>query len=117
MSVTAEPERGRNAESWPSHGDGDSDTVVDRRTFLHLPDPRAVAREAWSAVLEFGMKAVPVFVAITFAASLLIESEDRRARVVSVRWTATRTDRQAAAAIALGLCLAWVGRAIASTLR
>jgi len=48
-----------------------STAVVDRRTFLQVPAPRAVAREAWSAIREFATKAVPVFVAITFAASLL----------------------------------------------
>ena len=48
-----------------------STTVVDRRTFLHAPDPRAVAREAWTAIREFATKAIPVFVAITVAASLL----------------------------------------------
>ena len=50
-----------------------STTVVDRRTFLQRPDPRAVAREAWSALREFFVKALPVFVLITFVAALLDE--------------------------------------------
>ncbi len=50
-----------------------SHTVIDRRTFLHRPDPRAVAREAWSALREFLVKALPVFVLITFVAALLEE--------------------------------------------
>ncbi len=48
-----------------------STTVIDRRTFLQWPDPRAVAREAWSALREFFVKALPVFVVITFVAALL----------------------------------------------
>lgn len=48
-----------------------STTVVDRRTFLQWPDPKAVAREAWSALREFFMKALPVFVVITFVAAAL----------------------------------------------
>ncbi|CAI49862.1 FeoB family transport protein [Natronomonas pharaonis DSM 2160] len=51
-----------------------SQTVIDRRTFLSRPDARAVAREAWSALREFFFKALPVFVVITFAAALLDES-------------------------------------------
>ncbi len=51
-----------------------SSTVVDRRTFLQWPDPRAVAREAWSALREFFVKALPVFVLITFVAALLDEA-------------------------------------------
>ena len=50
-----------------------SHTVIDRRTFLNWPDPRAVAREAWSALREFFVKALPVFVVITFIAALLDE--------------------------------------------
>ncbi len=50
-----------------------SHTVIDRRTFLNWPDPRAVAREAWSALREFVVKALPVFVVITFVAALLDE--------------------------------------------
>ena len=50
-----------------------SHTVIDRRTFLDRPDPRAVAREAWSALREFFVKALPVFVVITFVAALLDE--------------------------------------------
>ncbi len=50
-----------------------SHTVIDRRTFLNWPDPRAVAREAWSALREFIVKALPVFVVITFVAALLDE--------------------------------------------
>jgi len=50
-----------------------STTVVDRRTFLQRPNPRAVAREAWSALREFFVKALPVFVLITFVAALLDE--------------------------------------------
>lgn len=48
-----------------------STTVVDRRTFLSWPDPKAVAREAWSAIREFFVKALPVFVVITFVAAAL----------------------------------------------
>ncbi|MFP8952396.1 nucleoside recognition domain-containing protein [Natrialbaceae archaeon A-arb3/5] len=48
-----------------------SSTVIDRRTFLQRPDPRAVAREAWSAMREFLVKALPIFVLITFVAALL----------------------------------------------
>ena len=48
-----------------------STTVIDRRTFLQWPDPRAVAREAWSALREFVVKALPIFVLITFVAALL----------------------------------------------
>jgi Fe2+ transport system protein B len=48
-----------------------STTVVDRRTFLSWPDPKAVAREAWSAIREFFAKALPVFVVITFVAAAL----------------------------------------------
>lgn len=50
-----------------------SHSVIDRRTFLNWPDPRAVAREAWSALREFVVKALPVFVVITFVAALLDE--------------------------------------------
>ena len=46
-------------------------TVIERRTFLNWPDPRAVVREAWSALREFLVKALPVFVGITFLAALL----------------------------------------------
>ncbi|MDR9382642.1 MAG: ferrous iron transporter B, partial [Natronomonas sp.] len=46
-------------------------TMVDRRTFLQWPDPRAVAREAWSALREFFVKALPIFVVITFVAAAL----------------------------------------------
>ncbi|RQG99350.1 nucleoside recognition domain-containing protein [Natrarchaeobius oligotrophus] len=48
-----------------------SSTVVDRRTFLQRPDPRAVAREAWSALREFVLKALPIFALITFVAAAL----------------------------------------------
>ena len=48
-----------------------STTVIDRRTFLNWPDPKAVAREAWSALREFFVKALPVFVVITFVAAAL----------------------------------------------
>ena len=48
-----------------------STTVVDRRTFLQWPDPKAVAREAWTALREFFAKALPVFVVITFVAAIL----------------------------------------------
>ena len=48
-----------------------SETVIDRRTFLQRPDPRAVAREAWSALREFFVKALPIFVLITFVAAIL----------------------------------------------
>ncbi len=51
----------------------ESHTVIDRRTFLSWPDLRAVAREAWSALREFVLKALPVFVLITFVAALLDE--------------------------------------------
>jgi ferrous iron transport protein B len=44
---------------------------IDRRNFLSLPDPRAIGREAWSALREFFLKALPVFVLITFVAALL----------------------------------------------
>ncbi len=50
-----------------------SEPMIDRRTFLQWPDPRAVAREAWSALREFVVKAVPVFVLITFVAAALDE--------------------------------------------
>ncbi|RQG90932.1 nucleoside recognition domain-containing protein [Natrarchaeobius chitinivorans] len=50
-----------------------SHTVIDRRTFLSWPDPRAVARETWSALREFVVKALPVFVVITVVAALLDE--------------------------------------------
>ena len=49
----------------------ESTTVIDRRTFLEWPDLRAVAREAWSALREFFLKALPIFVLITFIAALL----------------------------------------------
>ncbi|MDR9430634.1 MAG: ferrous iron transporter B [Natronomonas sp.] len=49
----------------------ESTTMVDRRTFLQWPDPRAVAREAWSALREFFVKALPIFVVITFVAAAL----------------------------------------------
>lgn len=48
-----------------------SETVVDRRTFLQRPDPVAVTREAWSASREFFVTALPVFAAITIVAALL----------------------------------------------
>jgi Fe2+ transport system protein B len=48
-----------------------STTIVDRRTFLTWPDPKAVAREAYSALREFFVKALPVFVVITFVAAAL----------------------------------------------
>ncbi|MFA9427788.1 nucleoside recognition domain-containing protein [Natronorubrum sp. A-ect3] len=48
-----------------------SSTVIDRRTFLQWPAPKAVAREAWSALREFFVKALPVFVLITFVAAVL----------------------------------------------
>ena len=48
-----------------------STTVVDRRTFLSWPDPKAVAREAYSALREFFVKALPIFVVITFVAAAL----------------------------------------------
>lgn len=48
-----------------------SATVIDRRTFLQWPDPKAVAREAWSALREFFVKALPVFVVITVVAAAL----------------------------------------------
>ena len=48
-----------------------STIVVDRRTFLQWPDPTAVAREAWNALREFFMKALPVSVVITFVAAAL----------------------------------------------
>ncbi len=48
-----------------------SSSVIDRRTFLQRPAPRAVAREAWSALREFFLKALPIFVGITFVAALL----------------------------------------------
>jgi len=54
------PPEARNAE-----------TVIERRTFLNWPDPRAVAREGWSALREFFAKALPVFVVITFVAAIL----------------------------------------------
>ncbi len=49
----------------------ESTTMIDRRTFLQWPDPKAVAREAWSALREFFVKALPIFVVITFVAALL----------------------------------------------
>ncbi len=61
VAVIAPPEA-RNAE-----------TVIDRRTFLQRPSPKAVAREAWSALREFFVKALPVFVLITFVAAALDE--------------------------------------------
>ncbi len=48
----------------------ESTTMIDRRTFLQWPDPKAVAREAWSALREFFVKALPIFVGITFVAAL-----------------------------------------------
>lgn len=48
-----------------------STTVVDRRTVLSWPDPKAVAREAYSALREFFVKALPIFVVITFVAAAL----------------------------------------------
>ncbi|XVH31109.1 nucleoside recognition domain-containing protein [Haloferacaceae archaeon DSL9] len=48
-----------------------SEPVLDRRTFVQRPDPAAVAREAWSALREFVVKAAPIFVVITVAAALL----------------------------------------------
>ncbi|MFP9062580.1 nucleoside recognition domain-containing protein [Natrialbaceae archaeon A-chndr2] len=48
-----------------------SSTMIDRRTFLQWPNPRAVGREAWSALREFIVKALPIFVLITFVAALL----------------------------------------------
>jgi ferrous iron transport protein B len=50
-----------------------SEPMIDRRAFLQWPDPRAVAREAWSTLREFVVKALPVFVLITFAAAALDE--------------------------------------------
>ena len=50
-----------------------SHTVIDRRTFVNWPDPRAVGREAWSAIREFVVKALPVFVVITLVAAVLDE--------------------------------------------
>ena len=49
----------------------DADPIVDRRTFLHRPDPRAVAREAWSSLRAFFVTALPVFALITFVAAAL----------------------------------------------
>ncbi|MHC3437713.1 nucleoside recognition domain-containing protein [Natrialbaceae archaeon A-gly3] len=51
-----------------------SSPVIDRRTFLQPPDPRAVARETWSALREFLLKALPVFALITFVAAALDEA-------------------------------------------
>ncbi|MCU4754348.1 50S ribosome-binding GTPase [Halobacteria archaeon AArc-curdl1] len=48
-----------------------STTIIDRRTFLQWPDPRAVTREAWSALREFFVKALPIFALITFVAAIL----------------------------------------------
>ena len=48
-----------------------SSTMIDQRTFLQWPDPRAVAREAWSALREFVVKALPIFALITFVAAIL----------------------------------------------
>ncbi|AXR79667.1 ferrous iron transporter protein B-like protein [Natrarchaeobaculum sulfurireducens] len=47
----------------------ESHTVIDRRTVLNCPDPRAIARAAWSALREFVVTALPVFVVITFVAA------------------------------------------------
>lgn len=44
---------------------------VERRNFLHAPQPKAVAREAWSALREFFVKALPVFAAICVVAAAL----------------------------------------------
>ncbi|SDR36626.1 nucleoside recognition domain-containing protein [Natronobacterium texcoconense] len=48
-----------------------SSMIIDRRTFLQWPDPKAVAREAWSALREFFVKALPIFALITFVAAIL----------------------------------------------
>lgn len=48
-----------------------STTVIERRTFLQWPDPRAVAREAWIALRELFTKALPIFVVITLVAATL----------------------------------------------
>jgi ferrous iron transport protein B len=48
-----------------------SSPMIDRRTFLQWPDPKAVVREAWSALREFFVKALPIFVLITFVAAIL----------------------------------------------
>jgi len=44
---------------------------TERRNFLSAPDPRAVAREAWSALREFFVKALPIFAGICVVAALL----------------------------------------------
>jgi len=53
------------------HEARETSLFIDRRNFLSLPDPRAIVREAWSALREFFLKALPVFVVITFVAALL----------------------------------------------
>ncbi|GAB3031967.1 nucleoside recognition domain-containing protein [Natronobiforma cellulositropha] len=50
-----------------------STPIIERRPFLERPDPRAVAREAWSAIRAFVVTALPVFVLITVAAAALDE--------------------------------------------
>jgi Fe2+ transport system protein B len=44
---------------------------IERKNFLTTPDPRAVAREAWSALREFFVKALPIFAGICVIAALL----------------------------------------------
>ncbi len=61
VAVIAPPEA-RNAE-----------TVIERRTFLQWPTPGAIGCEAWSALREFLVKALPVFVLITIIAAVLDE--------------------------------------------
>jgi ferrous iron transport protein B len=51
-----------------------SSPMVDRRTFLQWPDLSAVAREAWSALREFVVKALPIFALITVIAAVLDRS-------------------------------------------
>ncbi len=52
----------------------ESATAIDRRTFIQWPDLRAVGREAWSALREFLVKALPIFAVITFVAAILDEA-------------------------------------------
>jgi Fe2+ transport system protein B len=46
-------------------------SVRERRTFLELPAPGAVWREARGTLRQFFLTAIPIFILITFAASLL----------------------------------------------
>lgn len=49
----------------------ESSLFIERRNFLSAPDVGAVAREAWSALREFFVKALPIFAGICVVAAVL----------------------------------------------